>query len=101
MSLVNKAIIVTGAQIVAGLISPTAFGMMLHSLTSKHLDPLVGLALVSALEGLTMELLTSNVTDDAVERASSVMLGLIALVAEHPERVGGVASPDVALRRGR
>jgi AcrR family transcriptional regulator len=55
--------------------------------TGRRIEPLVSLALVSALEGLSLELLANEITDDDVARTRAVITSLIGLVLEHPEGV--------------
>jgi AcrR family transcriptional regulator len=64
-----------------------AFVAMFRAHTSRDLDPLVALALVSALEGLSMELLADEITDDQVARTRAVVVSLIQLVLAHPDQV--------------
>ncbi|HUJ60645.1 MAG TPA: helix-turn-helix domain-containing protein [Kofleriaceae bacterium] len=51
--------------------------------TRRALDPMVGLALVSAVEGISRELLAGTPSRRELARAKAVIAGLIALIAAH------------------
>jgi AcrR family transcriptional regulator len=62
----------------------TALDAMFAATTAHAPDPLVSVALVSALEGVSLDLLAHDISDHDVARARSVVIGLITLVRDHP-----------------
>ncbi|MBP9088145.1 MAG: TetR/AcrR family transcriptional regulator [Kofleriaceae bacterium] len=62
-----------------------ALDMALESVTRRQIDPLVSLALVSALEGISLELLDEDISDDTIARSRAVIASLIRLVFAHPD----------------
>ena len=62
----------------------TTLDAMVVARTAKKLDPYVALALVSAVEGISLELLTADSTEADIARAKAVIAALIALVCAHP-----------------
>ncbi len=63
------------------------------SITERQLDPMIPLALVSAVEGISLELLAETPSEDALTRARSVIASLVALVCAHPDELPS-APPD-------
>jgi AcrR family transcriptional regulator len=56
---------------------------MVTAITRRRLDPLVALALVSAVEGVSIELLAGRCTRGELARARAVIASLIQLVCAH------------------
>ena len=56
---------------------------MITAITGRHVDPLVALALVSAVEGVSVELLAGRCTRAELARAHAVIASLIELVCAH------------------
>lgn len=61
-----------------------ALDAMFAMTTGRTPDPFVSMALVSALEGVSLELLAHDISDHDVARARSVIVGLVTLVRDHP-----------------
>ena len=61
----------------------------LDAMTGNALDPMVALAVVSAVEGISLELLRTDASEAAIARARAVIAGLVALVARHPDELPG------------
>jgi AcrR family transcriptional regulator len=61
----------------------------LDALFGRRVDPFVPLALVSAVEGLSLELLREGGGEVAIRRARATIAGLVALVAKHPGDLPG------------
>jgi AcrR family transcriptional regulator len=57
------------------------------AITRRKLDPLVSLALVSAVEGISLDILSRDTTPAEIARARAVIASLIALVCAHPDDV--------------
>jgi hypothetical protein len=57
--------------------------MAVAASTGRVLDPLVFVALVSALEGVSMELLRREPSEKDIERACAVLNGVLSATLEH------------------
>jgi AcrR family transcriptional regulator len=69
-----------------------ALDAMFVALTRRRLDPFVGLALVSAVEGISLELLAGERRDGDLARAHAVIAGLVAMICAHPDELPAVAT---------
>jgi len=67
-----------------------ALDALFAAITRRKLDPLVSLALVSAVEGISLDVLAHEATQAELVRARAVIASLIALVCAHPADVPGV-----------
>ena len=65
---------------------------MFVAVTRRQLDPFVALALVSAVEGISLELLARKPRDADFVRARGVIAGLIAMICAHPAELPAVAA---------
>ena len=57
---------------------------MFAAITRRKLDPMVALALVSAVEGISLDILSRKPTGSDLARARATIASLIALVCAHP-----------------
>lgn len=64
-----------------------ALDALIAARAGRRVDRLVSVALISALEGLSLELLSHDITDDTVLRTRAVVVAMIRLVLDHPGAV--------------